>query len=70
MLTRPYQTMLHLCQPGFIKQRPGLMPHFLLLIMPPPIGRNLVLFEEENYLLTRYDLVSEVRTVQVFFLTL
>ena len=37
--------------------------------MPPPMDRNLVLFEEENYLLARYDLVREVRTVQVFFLT-
>ena len=34
------------------------------------MGHSLVLFKEENYLLARYDCVKEVRTVEVFFLTL
>lgn len=34
------------------------------------MSRNLVSFEEESYLIARYDLVREVRTVQIFFLTL
>ena len=34
------------------------------------LGHNLALFEEESYLVTRYDLVREVCTAQVFFLTL
>lgn len=37
--------------------------------MPLPMDYSLILFEEENYLLARYDLVKEVRTVEVFFLT-
>ena len=34
--------------------------------MPLPMGHSLVLFEEENYLLARYELVKEVRILQVF----
>ena len=38
--------------------------------MPLPISHSLVFFEEENYLIARYDLVKEVCTFEVFFLTL
>ena len=34
------------------------------------MGHSLVLFEEKNYLPARYELVKEVRIIQVFFLTL
>ena len=34
------------------------------------LGYNLALFEEKSYLVARYVLVREVRTTQVFFLTL
>lgn len=34
------------------------------------MGHNLILFEEENYLFTKYEMVKGVRSSQVFFLTL
>lgn len=34
------------------------------------MGHSLVLFEEENYLLARYELVKKVRILQEFFPTL
>lgn len=34
------------------------------------MGHSFIFFEEENYLLARYELVKEVRISQVFFQTL
>ena len=38
--------------------------------MPLPIGYNLILFKEENYLHAKYELVKKVHIDLVFFLTL
>lgn len=38
--------------------------------MPLPMGHSLILFEEENYLPAKYELVKEVRISPVFFLSL